>query len=313
MEEEKTFILSQTDSLTAIDRAQVDSQIATAHQFPRNISTAINNILTIATLDTETAEECFYALRRRESDGSMKLIEGPSVRLAEIVASSWGNLRVMTQIVANDGKSITARGVCWDLETNLAICCDVKRRITGRNGQTFSEDMQIVTGNAASAIALRNAIFKVVPMGLLKKTVGQIKDVALGKAIDLETSRRNCLANYAKAGVTPEMIFAYFDIKSVEELDREKIFELKATWQAIKEGSTTVKEAFIDPVDERRKIQEAKDKMADARARAQKAADRQGRAAKKPEAAPAEPARAAEPAPAPSADPETGEMFPSNE
>ena len=306
MDEENTFVISQADSLTAIDRAQADSQIATAHQFPRNITSAINNILTIATLDTETAEECFYALRRRNPDGTTNIIEGPSVRLAEIVASSWGNLRVMTQIIANDGKSITARGVCWDLETNLAICCDVKRRITGKNGQTFSEDMQIVTGNAASAIALRNAIFKVVPMGLLKKTVGQIKDVALG----LETSRKNCLANYAKAGVTPEMIFAYFDIKSVEELDREKIFELKATWQAIKEGSTTVKEAFIDPVDERRKIQEAKDKMAEARARAQKAAERQGKAktapqpaATAPEAAPAEPA----------ADTETGEMFPANE
>ena len=311
MDEEKTYIISQADSLTAIDRAQADSQIATAHQWPRNITTAINNILTAATIDTETAEECFYALRRRNPDGTTNIIEGPSVRLAEIVASSWGNLRAMTQIVANDGKTITARGVCWDLETNLAICCDVKRRITGKNGQTFSEDMQIVTGNAAAAITLRNAIFKVVPMGLLKKAVSQIKDVALGKAIDLETSRRNCLANYAKAGVTPEMIYAYFDIKSVEELDREKLFELKATWQAIKEGSTTVKEAFIDPVDERRKIQEAKDKMAAARERAQKAADRQGRA----KTAQAEPAPEAAPAPQaePAADPETGEMFPANE
>lgn len=285
MEDNQTFIITQADSLTAIDRAQADSQIATAHQFPRNITTAINNILNIATLDTETAEECFYALRRRNADGSSNIIEGPSVRLAEIVASSWGNLRVMTQIVANDGKTITARGVCWDLETNLAIACDVKRRITGKNGQPFSEDMQIVTGNAAAAIALRNAIFKVVPMGLLKKTIGQIKEVALGQAIDMETSRRNCLANFAKAGVTSEMIFAYFDIKSTDELDREKIFELKATWQAIKEGSTTVKEAFLDPVDERRKAQEAKDKMTEARMRAQKAADRQGRAKSVTEAA----------------------------
>ena len=310
MDEEKTYIITQAESLTAIDKAQIDVQIATAHQWPRNITEAINKILTLATIDTETAEECFYALRRKNPDNTYTVIEGPSVRLAEIVASSWGNLRVMTQIIANDGKTITARGVCQDLESNLAIACEVKRRITGKNGQTFSEDMQIVTGNAAASIALRNAIFKVVPMAGLKKTVDQIKDVALGKAIDLETSRRNCLANYAKAGVTPEMIFAYFDIKSVEELDREKIFELKATWQAIKEGSTTVKEAFIDPVDERRKIQEAKDKMAEARARAQKAAERQGKAktapqpaATAPEATPAEPA----------ADTEIGEMFPANE
>ena len=309
MDEVQTFAINPAESLTAIDRAQVDSQIATAHQFPRNISAAINRVLSIATIDTETAEECFYALRRREPDGTTKVIEGPSVRLAEIVAASWGNLRIMSQIVANDGKSITARGVCWDLESNVAIASDTKRRITGRNGQTFSEDMQIVTGNAAGSIAIRNAIFKVVPMALLKKSIAQIKDVALGKAIDLETSRKNCFANYAKAGVTPEMIYAYFDVKTAEELDREKLFELKATWQAIKEGSTTVKEAFIDPVDERRKIQEAKDKMAEARARAQKAADRQGRAKTAPAAPEAEPAPQAEPA----ADPETGEMFPANQ
>ena len=274
MDDEKTIIITQAESLTAIDKAQIDVQIATAHQYPRNVQDAINRIDSLATIDQETAEECFYALRRNGSNGAT-VIEGPSVRLAEIVASSWGNLRVMTQIVANDGKTITARGVCHDLETNLAIACEVKRRITDKYGRMFSDDMQIVTGNAAGSIALRNAVFKVVPKAMIKKVLGHIKEVAVGKALDVETSRRNALANYAKAGVTAEMICAYFDIKSVDEIDREKLFLLKATWQAIKEGSTTVQEAFLDPVNERKKVTDAKAKAEDAKAKAEKAAARQ--------------------------------------
>ena len=100
--------INQAEMLTAINRAEIDIQIATAKQYPRDIQSALNRIRSIATIDTETAEDCFYALRRGGS-----LIEGVSVRLAEIIAGAWGNLRVQTRIVGNDGKMITA----MDLES----------------------------------------------------------------------------------------------------------------------------------------------------------------------------------------------------
>lgn len=180
--EQETIIVQQSDMLQAINKSEVDMQIATAKAYPRDIQTCLNRIKTIATLDTETAEDCFYALRRQGT-----LIEGVSVRLAEIIAGSWGNLRVQTRIIGNDGKTITALGICHDLETNLAVSVEVKRRITDKHGKTYSEDMQVTTGNAASAIAFRNAVLKVVPKAVTRRVINEVKDVAVGRSMDLES------------------------------------------------------------------------------------------------------------------------------
>ena len=155
--------IERAEALEALNRSEIDMQIATAKKYPRDIMASINKVVALATVDENTAEECFYSLKRRGSDGDT-FITGPSVRLAEIVAASWGNIRVAAQVVGNDGKFITARGTCIDLETNNAVSVEVQRRICDKYGKTYSEDMQVVTGNAAAAIAFRNAIFKVVPM-----------------------------------------------------------------------------------------------------------------------------------------------------
>ena len=65
--------------------------------------------------------------------------------MAEIIANAWTNLRVATRIIGNDGRMITAQAVCHDLETNVAVCKEVKRSIVTKKGYTFSQDMQVVT------------------------------------------------------------------------------------------------------------------------------------------------------------------------
>jgi hypothetical protein len=266
--------VNQAEMLQAINRSEVDMQISTAKAYPRDVQAAIKRIEDLASLDRETAEDCFYVLRRNGATGQTT-IEGLSVRMAEIIAGAWGNLRVQARIIGNDGKTITAQAVCHDLETNFAVSVEVKRRITDKNGKTYSEDLQVVTGNAACAIAFRNAVLKVVPKAITKKAINNIKQVALGKALDVETSRQNCIANFAKLGVTAEMLCQYLDIKSVEEIGKEQIFELRATWNAIKEGTTSVQETFIQPQEEKRIAEKAKSKAQGAKERAQQAIARQ--------------------------------------
>ncbi len=231
------------EAIEAISRAEIDIQIATAKRYPRDLTEVLNKIETLSTYDTETAEDCFYALRRGRGEDA-KLIEGLSVRFAEIIASAWGNIRVATRIIGNDGKMITAQGICHDLENNVATSVEVRRRITDKYGKTYSDDMVVVTGNAASAIAYRNAVLKVIPKAITKKIVEKTKEVALGKALDLETTRANCIANFKKLGVTEPMICKFSEVGSITELDKQHLFELKGLWNAIKEGSTSVAEAF---------------------------------------------------------------------
>jgi hypothetical protein len=237
--ENETIIVQQSEMLQAMNKAEADIQIATAKAYPRDVQAALKRIRDIATLDTETAEDCFYALRRQGS-----LIEGVSVRLAEIIAGAWGNLRVQTRIIGNDGRTITAQGICHDLETNLAVSVEVKRRITDKYGKTYSEDMQVMTGNAASAIAFRNAVLKVVPKAVTKRVINEVKDVAVGRSMDLESRRQNMLAYYAKIGVSEADILKYCGVKTPAEINSEMIFELSGLKNAIKEGTTTVQEVF---------------------------------------------------------------------
>lgn len=276
--ENETIIVQQSEMLQAMNKAEADIQIATAKAYPRDVQAALKRIRDIATLDTETAEDCFYALRRQGN-----LIEGVSVRLAEIIAGAWGNLRVQTRIIGNDGRTITAQGICHDLETNLAVSVEVKRRITDKYGKTYSEDMQVMTGNAASAIAFRNAVLKVVPKAVTKRVINEVKDVAVGRSMDLESRRQNMLAYYAKIGVGEADILKYCGVKTPAEINSEMIFELSGLKNAIKEGTTTVQEVFranvadVDAQAEavRKKAEANRRKAADAMAAAVKPANEQ--------------------------------------
>lgn len=255
--EPQVLQVSNDAALAALTRSEIDVQVATAHQYPRNLAQVLNNIETLATMDEETASSCFYTLRRQG-----KVIEGASVRMAEIIASSWGNLRVQARIIGNDGKVITAQGVCHDLENNYATSVEVKRRITGKDGKTYSDDMQVVTGNAACAIAMRNALFKVVPAALVKKVIEKAKKVSLGESMTLEQSRQKMLAYYKTIGVDEKQILDYLSVEKIDEIDIDMVIELRGLANAIKEGTTTVKEAFEPKVDEK-KAEEVSKKFKD--------------------------------------------------
>lgn len=245
--------VKQADMLTAINRAEVDIQISTAKQYPRDVNAVLNKIATYATMDRETAEDCFYVLRRKDANGQDAVIEGLSVRMAEIIAGAWGNLRVQTRIIGNDGRMITAQAVCHDLETNFAVSKEVKRSIVTKKGYTYSQDMQVVTGNAAASIALRNAVLTVIPKAVTKRIINEVRKVALGQSIDLETSRQNIIAYFGKMGVTQQQILDHLGIRDLKEIDQQAVFELRGTANAIKEGTTTVQETFVRPAVEAKK------------------------------------------------------------
>ena len=101
----------QIVQVDAVERANVDSQVATAKQYPRSIKRSIDNSIVMATMDAETAQSCGYALPR-----GGKPITGPSVHLAKIIVSNWGNMRTESKVVQITDKQIISRGTALDLE-----------------------------------------------------------------------------------------------------------------------------------------------------------------------------------------------------
>lgn len=269
--------VSQTDMLQAISTAEIDMQIATAKKYPRDTAAAVKNIADMAMLDEETAQDCFYVLHRNGANGTTTTIEGLSVRMAEIIASNWGNLRVATRIIGNDGKTITAQGICHDLQSNVAVSNETKRKITDKQGRTYSEDMQVVTGNAACAIAFRNAVLKVVPKAVLKKVIEEVRKMALGKSIDLETARQNAIAYFAKQNVTEDQILAYLGRDSRDAITQEDVYTLRATLNAIKEGTTTIAETFGKAIEDKKATEKMMEKVAEVRKMTEKITKKEGK------------------------------------
>lgn len=231
-------------AMTDLARSEIDIQISTAKKFPRSIEAFRQQALSMATLDRDIAASCFYKLKRKDKEGGSTFIEGASVRLAEIVASSWGNLRFGARIVDEDNRFVTAQGMAYDLEKNVSNVIEVTRRITDKNGRRYSDDMVAVTKNAACSIALRNAIFKTVPFTYVKYILTMAKRAAIGDAKTLVESRANMFTEFAKMRVSKEMILTYCGKPSVEDVGLTEIEDLLGVFNAIKDNETTIDEQF---------------------------------------------------------------------
>jgi uncharacterized protein (UPF0147 family) len=242
-EEEVTVMQTAPEFTFQQELALIDKQVATAKQYPRNITKAVNNAIAIVTMDMETAESCSYVLKRSD-----KIITGPSVHLARIIAQCWGNMRVETKIVDIGTTQVTSEGMCWDLESNLAVKAQTKRSISGKTGRRFSEDMIVVTGNAASAISYRNVVFAVVPKGAIRKIEKAAKGKITGDLSDetkLIAKRKSVFDKFRDSyGVTEAEVLGAVGKASIDNVTADDIVVLVGIGTALKDGDTTVEEAF---------------------------------------------------------------------
>lgn len=224
---------------TAISRAELDQAITTARAFPRSIKRFVAECTNMATLNEAVASECIYALPR---DG--KVIEGPSVRMAEIAVSAWGNCRAGARVVDEGAEFVTAQGVFHDLERNVHITMEVRRRITTKNGKRYGSDMIGVAGNAACSIAMRNAVFRGIPKALWSDIYQQARAAAVGNVQTLANKRAAAMQHLQKLGVTSDRVFAVLQVQGVEDIGVDQLATLRGLANAIKDGETTPEDAF---------------------------------------------------------------------
>lgn len=230
----------QVIQLDAIERANVDSQIATAKQYPRNLKRAIDNSIAMATMDAQTAQQCGYALPR-----GGKPITGPSVHLAKLIVSNWGNIRAEAKVVQITDRQVVSRGTCWDLENNVATAFEVRRSIVGKYGR-FTDDMITVTGNAANAIAYRNAVFSVIPKAVTDKVYQAAQRCITGDLSDEDKllKRRKMCVDYFKNDwdVSEEEVVKLCGKQTINQIGASEIALLLGVAQSLKDGDTTIDE-----------------------------------------------------------------------
>lgn len=247
----------QPDAVIAINRAETESQIDIAKRYPRDLEKAKKNFLLMATVDEETAKKCFY---RKPVDNNGTLAEGPSIRLAEIAVNVYGNIRYGARMVEESEKWIKVQGMCIDLENNLAYTADVSRSIYSEKGKyRFSQNLIQTTIKAAMAIALRDAVFKVVPLGYFKSELDKIKALATGRGgnIPLEKRVENAFTYFKKQGVTENQIFELLKVRTKDEINEDHLETLVGLRTGIEDKEFTAEEAFRSYAKERQETKAA--------------------------------------------------------
>lgn len=226
-------------TVVELARNETMAQLDAAHRYKRSVSRFLKEATSLATISQEIAEACIYSMPR-----GGKMITGPSVRLAEICASAYGNLQIGARVVDEEDAKVVAQGVAWDMEKNLRCTIEIKRRITNKYGKRYDDDMITVTGNAAASIALRNAIFRVIPKAYVHGVYESARSVAVGDAKTLADRREQILARFEKLGVPRERVLLRLEKRGVEDIGLEDLELLIGLGTAIKNNDTTIDEAF---------------------------------------------------------------------
>lgn len=245
------------------DKALIDMQISTAKQYPRNLTRCIENAISIVTLDVEIAEECNYTITK-----GGKNITGASVHLAKIVAQQMGNMRVENRVVGFDATHVTCEAVCFDLERNFAMRTQIRKSILTSKGIRYSEDMCVITANAANSIALRNAIFSVIDSSIVKKVYKSAKQKITGDLSD-ETkliARRTGLVNFFKTtyptyNLTDEEIARSVGKTALSYVDKDDVLTLIGFEKNLKSGEQTPDSIFRPRLGEQTPVDKSEERI----------------------------------------------------
>jgi hypothetical protein len=243
-----------TGAIAQLNASEIDRQIATARAFPRELSKVRREIMGLVIQDDETAASMIYALPRGKEKNAatgnweQKIVKGPTARFAEIVAYGWGNNRYGARIISEEEQFITAQGVFFDLEKNVSVTVEIKRRVTDKDGRRYNPDMIAMTCNAALSIAGRNAILKAVPKALWKGLYAAAEQTIKGDIQTLNDRRFKLTDQFKAFGMTPAMVCQVLGVGGSSEITLDHLGTLQGILTSLKDGETTVERLMSDSV-----------------------------------------------------------------
>lgn len=239
--DQQQSVLAQ--SSVSREMEEVKGAIFLAKQFPRNYFEAEKRILD-ACKRPSLAETAMYTYNR----GSTK-VEGPSIRLAEVLAQNWGNLSYgIQELEQRNGESV-AKAYCWDLETNVRQekTFTVKHSLKTRQGLKQLTDPRDIYEKVANdgARRVRACILSVIPGDVVEMAIEQCRQTLTGNSDKPLKDRVSAALNHFKEkyGVTQEMIEDRFGYaaSSFSEFD---LVQLTSIRNSLKDKMSTVEDWF---------------------------------------------------------------------
>ena len=235
-------------ALAALTKGEVESQIDIAKRYPRSLDQFVKRATSLACIDKDTAASCLYHRPvGKDKEGKQVFADGMSIRMAEIVGASYGNLRVYATIIEQTERQVIARGMAIDLEANFASSSEVIEATIDSSGRPYNERLRTVIAKAALAKARRDATFQVVPKALAKPIELEVQKLLLGGAKGIK-DRRAAAEEWIKSlKIEAKRVWTALGIKGPGDLNAELLATLLGIKTAIDDKETTVDEAFPMP------------------------------------------------------------------
>lgn len=221
--------------------AEVQSAVVMARRFPRDQRKAMDRILTDCTRIT-LANAALYAYKR----GS-EIVSGPSIRLAESIARSWGNLTFGIREMSNEGGASQVEAFAWDLETNTRASkvFQVKhaRKAQGSiKTLTDPRDIYELVANMG-ARRMRACILAIIPGDVVEAAVVQCELTQTNQAGSPKEQVEEMLKAFEAIGVSRELIAKRLGHKP-EASKAAEILNMRRIYRSIVDGIAKPSEFF---------------------------------------------------------------------
>ncbi|PFY88795.1 hypothetical protein [Bacillus pseudomycoides] len=233
-----------TEAMVSRQAQEVQMAMYVAKNFPRDTYDAFQRIMKECERKL-VAENAVYQYPK----GGQK-VQGPSIRLAEVIARNWGNIDYgIIELDQKDGES-SMMAYAWDLETNTRqtkiFTVKHERKAKGKtNKLTDSRDVYELTANMGTR-RMRACILGIIPGDIVDAAVQKCNDTLVnGQKEPLEDRLRKALDAFKKDfGITKEMIEDSFQL-NIDAFTEHDFVKLGRIYTSIREG-VGKKEDFFD-------------------------------------------------------------------
>lgn len=232
--ESETSVAMEAEKSKAIQKIQ--SALAIAKRFPRDQIKAVEKII-VECQRKSLAEKARYSYPR----GGEK-ITGPTIRLAEVIARHWGNLKYGFRELEQKHNASTIEAYCWDLETNTEVTREFSVPHSRKAGGKIvwlsdpRDIYELVANNAQRRV--RACILEIIPGDIVDKSLAQCaRTLSTDSKEPLIDSITRLVLNFSKLGVTKDLIEQRLNHKS-EEINSAELVDLIDIYNSLKENAS---------------------------------------------------------------------------
>jgi len=230
------------DAAIQREAQEVQAQIVSAKRFPRDEDLAVEKIMK-ACKRRGLAENAVYSYPKGGTT-----VTGASIRLAEQLARSWGNIEFGVRELEQANGESTMMAFAIDLETNTreAKVFQVKHiRHTKRGDYELTDPREIyeLCANNAARL-LRSCILSIIPIDIVEDAVAECEKTLLdGDKEPLAQRIDKMTKAFKEYEVTQQMIEARLghDINATTE---HELVNLKKIYASLRDSMTKVEDHF---------------------------------------------------------------------